>query len=175
MIRKLIKLANHLDSRGFAKEADALDNVIGEIVLSADTNGPASIAAEIEAAPIDDKVKQFVYFLKSLESPQERPSGFRKGSLKKEKIGKSCCWCDKQTLVGVEHIIPRSAGGPPVEKWNLAWACYPCNHLRGPSIGLPPRDREILDGWLTAEFDKITIPSTQELKIYLSQAEDSYL
>ena len=117
----------------------------------------------------DDKAEKFVDFLKTLKSPQKRPSGFKKGSLKREKIDKSCCWCGEKVFVGVEHIIPRSAGGPPVDRWNLAWACYPCNHLRGSSIGLPPRDREILNGWLTAEFDKIEIPSIEELKDFFNE------
>ena len=31
MIKELIKLANHLDSKGLAKEADALDGVINKL------------------------------------------------------------------------------------------------------------------------------------------------
>ena len=34
MIKELIKLANHLDSRGFAKEADYLDGIIKESYVS---------------------------------------------------------------------------------------------------------------------------------------------
>jgi 5-methylcytosine-specific restriction endonuclease McrA len=109
----------------------------------------------------------FVEFLKALESPQERPSGFKKSSLKGEKLGKLCCWCSQETLVGVEHIIPRSAGGPTIERWNLAWACYPCNHSRGSAIEIPPRPPEVLSGWLTRAFREFgEVPTPEELRNY---------
>ena len=110
----------------------------------------------------------FVEYIKSLESPQERPSGFKKGSLKREKIGKVCCWCSGETLVGVEHIIPRSAGGPPVDSWNLAWACYPCNHYRGSQLSPPFRKGASLNGWLTKAFLDFEekIPAVESLREY---------
>jgi len=118
----------------------------------------------------DDLSALFINMLKGLESPQERPSGYKKGSLKREKIGKVCCWCGEQTFVGVEHIIPRSAGGPPTEKWNLAWACYPCNHARGSLIDIPPRDPGILNGWLTQHFrDFGAVPTPEELRNYFNE------
>ena len=117
-----------------------------------------------------ERAALFANMLKNLKSPQERPSGFKKGSLKREKIGKICCWCGEQTFVGVEHIIPRSAGGPPVEEWNLAWACYPCNHTRGSLIDVPPRDPEILNGWLTQPFREFgPVPTADELRSYFNE------
>tara|TARA_Y100000310_G_scaffold125080_1_gene123922 strand:+ start:526 stop:936 length:411 start_codon:yes stop_codon:yes gene_type:complete len=117
-----------------------------------------------------ERTALFVSMLKNLKSPQERPSGFKKGSLKREKVGKICCWCGEQTFVGVEHIIPRSAGGPPIEKWNLAWACYPCNRTRGPLISIPPRDPEILNGWLAQHFREFgPVPTADELRSYFNE------
>jgi len=110
----------------------------------------------------------FVEFLKKLESPQARPSGFKKSSLKREKVGKSCCWCGKVILVGVEHIIPRSAGGPAIDEWNLAWSCYPCNWAREALIDIPPRNPKILNGWLTQEFENFkatnSFPTSEEIR-----------
>ena len=118
----------------------------------------------------EDNAASFIDFVKALESPQERPTGFRIGSLKREKLGKLCCWCAQETLVGVEHIIPRSAGGPARERWNLTWACYPCNHSRGSSIEIPPRPQEILNGWLTKAFKKFgEVPGAEELRNYYNE------
>ena len=117
-----------------------------------------------------DNSAAFIGWVKNLISIQDRPSGYKLGVLKKEKQGKVCAWCGKKTLVGVEHIVPRSAGGPTHEPWNLVWACYPCNHARGPSINIPPRDPSILNGWLTKEFQKgPQIPTHEQLKAYFNK------
>ncbi|MDP2683540.1 MAG: HNH endonuclease [bacterium] len=90
-----------------------------------------------------------------------------------KKRGSTCCWCGLYTFVGVEHIIPRSAGGPVLELWNLAWACYPCNDKRGSSIEPPPYDwlvqyRKGLGaspeptGWLYKAFYQIAPAPTKE-------------
>ena len=68
----------------------------------------------------DNRAGEYVAWLKSLKPTQERPSGWRVGRLKKEKIGKVCAFCAANTMVGVEHIIPRRLGAPKFERWNLA-------------------------------------------------------
>ena len=45
MIKKLIKLANHLDKKGFTKEADYLDNLIKK---ASDSNKEKSMREKIE-------------------------------------------------------------------------------------------------------------------------------
>tara|TARA_B100001094_G_scaffold131968_1_gene127765 strand:- start:11974 stop:12390 length:417 start_codon:yes stop_codon:yes gene_type:complete len=134
-------------------------------------NRKAKINFFYKLANRDVSSNNFVEYIKSLESPQERPSGFRRGSLKIEKISKVCCWCSSETLVGVEHIIPRSAGGPPVDRWNLAWACYTCNHYRGSQLSPPFRKGASLSGWLTEAFlgFKEQIPTAEELKEYFHE------
>ncbi|KKN61012.1 hypothetical protein LCGC14_0526370 [marine sediment metagenome] len=79
-----------------------------------------------------DVAKNWVDWLTSLATIDEnRPVTWKR----KQERGTTCCWCGLDTFVGVEHIIPRSAGGPKVDRWNLAWACYPCNHERAGNIG----------------------------------------
>ena len=49
MIKELTKLANHLDSKGFLREADYVDNVITKSALSAETKFSALLKRLSEA------------------------------------------------------------------------------------------------------------------------------
>jgi 5-methylcytosine-specific restriction endonuclease McrA len=112
-------------------------------------------------------VAKYIDWLKLLRSPQEIPTGWRHTRLKKEKIGKRCAFCDEKTLAGVEHIIPRSLGGPKFEKWNLAWSCYPCNRARESEIGNPNRPVP-MNGWLGQQLSKHDLPSAKEVARYFA-------
>lgn len=54
------------------------------------------------------------------------------------RYGWSCWWCNQklrkeygwQDSATIEHLVPRSQGGPG-EMWNLAASCYRCNLARG--------------------------------------------
>jgi len=124
----------------------------------------------------------WVDFIKSLSTDEERPITYKS----KQKKGSRCCWCGRTgdpntAFVGVEHIIPRGAGGPVVELWNLAWACYPCNKKRGSDIGNISYQwlKQFLEGlnitsepngWLfKAMLTAPLIPAKEELKIYFKQ------
>lgn len=121
------------------------------------------------------RAENWVKFIRDLLPDEPRPITFKR----KQPKGDRCCWCGLTgQLVGVEHIIPRGAGGPVVEPWNLAWACYPCNKKRGSDIG--PLQYEWMkkyvsdlgkitppDGWLYLEMlSAPAIPTKQELLAY---------
>jgi len=107
----------------------------------------------------------YIEWLKNLKSKQNRPTGWRVGRLKKERVGKSCAFCGEKTLVGVEHIILRSLGGPKFDRWNLAWSCYPCNDARGSGLGLPNRDVPMI-GWLGVALGRRDLPSEKDIIEY---------
>ena len=129
----------------------------------------------------DENVAQtWVMWVKSLPTKTEnveRPVTFKR----RQEKGTICCWCGLKLFVGVEHIIPRSAGAPATDTWNLAWACYPCNHQRQSDIGLLSREwlrnyRNMLGadpeptGWLYEEFKAAPEePTKQELLEYFKQ------
>jgi hypothetical protein len=48
MIKRLVKLSNHLDKKGLLKEADYLDAVIRKIALTPEAEAPAAEAGEAD-------------------------------------------------------------------------------------------------------------------------------
>ncbi len=125
--------------------------------------------------------RTWVDWLMSLTTSDLRPITWKR----RQKPGDVCCWCGLNTFVGVEHIIPRSAGGPKVAPWNLAWACPICNKERGGDIGSLSRDW-IQDyrkcrgmpgkpsGWLYEAFLECPpIPTKQELLTFFQKESDN--
>lgn len=116
------------------------------------------------------RAKDWVTFIKNFPQGVERPMGFK---VKQKVRGTTCCWCGLEIFVGVEHIIPRSAGAPVRDIWNLAWACYPCNHERGSDIGplsyewMAKHRKPNPDGWMTKAFaNHPEVPTREELVEY---------
>jgi len=112
----------------------------------------------------------WVEWLKGLSQDMARPLGWR---ISQDK-GTICCWCGiKVFAAGVEHIIPRGSGGPPRKRWNLAWACNPCNQKRGSDIGSAPSWREEESyGWLYREFQNAPpVPTKEQLMEYFRTHE----
>lgn len=126
------------------------------------------------------RAEAWVEWLKSLSPSDTRPVTFKR----RQEPGTTCCYCGLDTFVGVEHIIPRSAGGPVVALWNLAWACYPCNKKRASDIGPLSHEwmknyRTSLDkspeptGWLHEAFlTAPDIPTKQELLEFFKRKQD---
>ena len=123
--------------------------------------------------------KEWVDWIKSFPQNNERPITYKRKQPRPGK-GTPCCWCGLAMPLGVEHIIPRGANAPATDKWNLAWACYPCNTERGGDIGSLSYEwltkyRVYLNkdpeptGWLYNEFlNKPEEPSKDELKKYFN-------
>ena len=57
-----------------------------------------------------------------------------------------CAYCG-QPATTLDHLIPISKGGPPLDPTNLIPACNPCNASRGnrPAPGLRQRSRTVTD------------------------------
>lgn len=133
-----------------------------------DMNRIATLQRALSKLASVNVAQNWVDWLKSIEDIGDRPIGYK---IKQPK-GSECCWCGAKTLVGVEHIIPRSVGGPKVERWNLAWSCYACNWNRKDLIGMPMMSSDKATGWLSIEWQRAPKePTKQELLDYLSGLE----
>ncbi|MEZ4474375.1 MAG: HNH endonuclease [bacterium] len=114
----------------------------------------------------------------------------------------ACAWCGSRTGLQLDHLIPKSRGGPETAD-NAVWACRPCNGSKGAKDPLrwlaekgrfPPllilrrymklafryfEDRDQLDGPDPGdhpfELDALPMqyPSPTELILWVAAASDS--
>jgi hypothetical protein len=79
----------------------------------------------------------------------------------KEKETPDRCFCDGREQLSLEHLFPRTHGGPDEEK-NMAWVCRSCNSSKG---GRRPYEYWTLRGGMeAAKYDMPRLVEGKYLK-----------